>query len=136
MFGDPSNFKKETLTFEVIEFKEAYHAILEPPCYVKFMAVPNYTYLKLKMPGPHGVITVGSTYQHVYMCEVESCKLASAVLAVKELALIRENIPAEAPYSNRKVGSFEPTESIKEISLDPLGSSEKKLRVSAMLTPK
>jgi hypothetical protein len=26
------------------------------------MAIPNYTYLKLKMPGPNGVITVGSTY--------------------------------------------------------------------------
>jgi hypothetical protein len=31
------------------------------PCYAKFMVVPNYTYLKLKMPGPNGVITVGST---------------------------------------------------------------------------
>jgi hypothetical protein len=27
---------------------------------MKFMAVPNYTYMKLKMPGPHRVITVGS----------------------------------------------------------------------------
>jgi hypothetical protein len=25
------------------------------------MAVPNYTYLKLKMPGPKGTITVRST---------------------------------------------------------------------------
>jgi hypothetical protein len=28
------------------------------------MAVPNYTYLKLKMSGPNGIITVGSTYRH------------------------------------------------------------------------
>ena len=27
------------------------------------MAIPNYTYLKLKIPGPKGVITVGSTYK-------------------------------------------------------------------------
>jgi hypothetical protein len=26
--------------------------VLGRPCYAKFMAVPNYTYLKLKMPGP------------------------------------------------------------------------------------
>jgi hypothetical protein len=26
------------------------------------MVIPNYTYLKLKMPGPNGVITVGPTY--------------------------------------------------------------------------
>ena len=30
------------------------------------MAVPNYTYLKLKMPGPNGVITVGPTYKHAF----------------------------------------------------------------------
>jgi hypothetical protein len=30
------------------------------------MAVPNYTYLKLKMPGPNGVIIVGSAYKHTY----------------------------------------------------------------------
>jgi hypothetical protein len=41
--------------------------VLGRPCYAKFMAVPNYTYLKLKMPGPNGVITVGSTYRHAYV---------------------------------------------------------------------
>ena len=59
-FGDPVNYRMETLTFEVVGFHETYHAILGRPCYMKFMAVPNYTYLKLKMPGPHGVITVGT----------------------------------------------------------------------------
>jgi hypothetical protein len=62
-FGTPSNFRKETLTFEVVGFRGTYHAVLGRPCYAKFMAVPNYTYLKLKMTGPNGVITVGSTYR-------------------------------------------------------------------------
>ena len=70
------------------------------------------------------------------MCEVESCKLASAVLAAEKLTLIRESVPVEAPNSNRKVGSFEPTEGAKEISLDPQGLGEKKLRVSTTLNPK
>jgi hypothetical protein len=35
------------------------------------MAIPNYTYLKLKMPGPKGDITVGPTYRHAYDCDVE-----------------------------------------------------------------
>jgi hypothetical protein len=48
-FGDPSNFSKETLTFEVVGFFNTYHAALGRPCYVKFMAILNYTYLKLKM---------------------------------------------------------------------------------------
>jgi hypothetical protein len=51
-FGTPFNFQKETLTFEVVGFRGTYHEVLGRPCYTKFMAVPNYTYLKLKMPGP------------------------------------------------------------------------------------
>ena len=47
----------DTLTFKLVGFHGTYHAILGRPCYAKFMAVPNYTYLKLKMLGPHGVIT-------------------------------------------------------------------------------
>jgi hypothetical protein len=46
----PGNFCKETLTFEVVGFRDAYHAILGFLCYAKFMAVPNYTYLNMKMP--------------------------------------------------------------------------------------
>jgi hypothetical protein len=61
-FGDPSNFRKETLTFEVVRFRDTYHSVLGRPCYAKFMAILNYTYLKLKMLGPNGVITVHTTY--------------------------------------------------------------------------
>jgi hypothetical protein len=60
-FGDKSNFRTETLIFEVVRFHRTYHATLGRPCYAKFMAVPNYTYLKLKMLGSHGVITVGTS---------------------------------------------------------------------------
>jgi hypothetical protein len=67
-FGTPSNFRREALTFEVVGFRGTYHAVLARPCYAKFMVVPNYTYLKLKMSGPNGVITVGSTYRHAYEC--------------------------------------------------------------------
>ena len=59
MFGNRVNFRSEILTSEVVDFPGSYHAILGRPCYTKFMAIPNYTYLKLKMPGPNGVITVG-----------------------------------------------------------------------------
>ena len=43
----------------MVDFLGSYHAILGQPCYAKFMAIPNYTYLKLKMPGPNDVIIVG-----------------------------------------------------------------------------
>jgi hypothetical protein len=57
-FGDVRNFLKETVTFEVVGFSGMYHAILGRPAYATFMDVPNYTYLKLKIPRPKGIITV------------------------------------------------------------------------------
>jgi hypothetical protein len=53
-FGTPSNFRKETLTFEVVGFRGTYHTVLGRPCYAEFMAVPNYTYLNLKCQAPTG----------------------------------------------------------------------------------
>lgn len=52
--GEPTNFCKELLTFEVVTFSGTYHALLKRPCYVKFMVVLHYACLKLKMSGPHG----------------------------------------------------------------------------------
>jgi hypothetical protein len=48
----------------------AYHTILVRPCNAKFMVVPNYTYLKMKMSGPKGIITVGSSIEHEFDCDV------------------------------------------------------------------
>ena len=84
-FGTPSNYRKEVLTFEVVGFKGTYHAILGRPCYAKFMAVPNYTYLKLKMSGPNGVITVESTYEHAYDYDVECIEYAKALVEAETL---------------------------------------------------
>ena len=60
------------LNFEIADFPSAYHAILGRPCYAKFMAVPNYTYLKLKMPSAHGVITIGGDLQQAHLYEREN----------------------------------------------------------------
>ncbi|XP_066354832.1 uncharacterized protein [Miscanthus floridulus] len=57
-FGTPSNYRKEVLTFEVVGFKGTYHTILGRLCYAKFMAIPNYTYLKLKMPEYDDVLDI------------------------------------------------------------------------------
>jgi hypothetical protein len=112
-FGYPTNYRTETHTFEVVGFHGSYHAILGRPWYVKFMAVPNYTYLKLKMLGSHGVITIVSSFQRAYQCEVESCELASTVIASEELTVILEETAKEVPDSNRNSRSFEPAEGIK-----------------------
>jgi hypothetical protein len=62
-FRDASNYRTETVTFRVVKFSEPYHIILGQPCYMKFMVIPNYAYLKLKISGPTGVNTVESKTQ-------------------------------------------------------------------------
>ena len=42
MFGDQVHYRKETLSFEVIDFEGPYHAILRRPYYTKFMEIPSY----------------------------------------------------------------------------------------------
>jgi hypothetical protein len=72
------DFRTETLTFEVVGFSRMYHTILGRPAYAKFMVVPNYTYLKLKIPGLKGIITVGPTYQRTYDCDSECFQFVEA----------------------------------------------------------
>jgi hypothetical protein len=38
------------------------------PAYAKFMIASNYTYLKLKILGHNGIITIGTTYQCAFKC--------------------------------------------------------------------
>ena len=105
----------ETLTFKVVGFHETYHAILGRPCYAKFTVIPNYTYLKLKMLGPCGVITVGTYLQRTYECEVECCEHVAAIIFSKELTAIRKEVTKEAPDPKRSARSFEPVEGTKEV---------------------
>jgi hypothetical protein len=53
----------------VVNFTESYHIILGWPCYVKFMAISSYAYLKLKISGPTNVITVEAKTQQALDCE-------------------------------------------------------------------
>jgi hypothetical protein len=136
-FGTPDNFRKETLTFEVVGFRGVYHAILGRPCYTKFMAVPNYTYHKMKMPGPKGVITVGSSIEHAYDCDVECVEHAEALALDEALManmekLVNEDLDSTAKHAD----SFEAAEQTKEVPLDPTAPEGKALRVSSSLDPK
>jgi hypothetical protein len=83
--GDASNYRTEMLPFKVVDFFGPYHVILGQPCYVKFMAIPSYTYLKLKIPGPTGVITVEARARQVLDCEQSSIEPAAATIAAVEL---------------------------------------------------
>ena len=85
MFGSKANFRTETLTFKVVDWKGVYHAILGCPAYAKFMAVPIYTYLKLKLPGPNGVITVNGSFEQAYVSSREYYDLTTTAANSAEL---------------------------------------------------
>jgi hypothetical protein len=132
----PVCFRRETLTFEVVGFRGTYHAVLGRPCYAKFMAVPNYTYLKLKMSGPNGVITVRSTYRHAYECDVECVEYAEALAESEALIANLECLSKEVPDAKRLAGNFEPAEAVKSVALDPSNDACKQVRIGSELDPK
>ena len=76
VFGSATNFRKETLDFKVADWKYQYHDILGRPAFARFMAVPHYAYLKLKMPGPRGVITVSGSFIRSDRCDREFHKIS------------------------------------------------------------
>ena len=49
-FGTPENYRTEFLRFEVASFDCGYNAIIGRPRLAKFMAIPHYTCMILKMP--------------------------------------------------------------------------------------
>jgi hypothetical protein len=84
---------------------------------------PNYTYLKLKMPGPNGVITVGPTYKHAFECDVECVEYAGALAESEALIADLGSLSKEVPDVKRHASNFEPAETVKAVPLDsPSGS--------------
>jgi hypothetical protein len=75
-FGNRQNYRREKLDFEVMYWPSQYHAILGRPAFSRFMAVPHYTYLVLKMPGPNGIITVKGSFELSDLYDKEFHKMA------------------------------------------------------------
>jgi hypothetical protein len=98
------------------------------------MAIPNYTYLKLKMLGPGGIITVGTSFQRAYECEVKCCDHVAAIVASIELATLRKEVTEEAPDPKQSTGSFEPVEGSKEVLVGPGSTEGKTVHIGTMLS--
>ena len=120
----------------MVGFPGTYHTILGRPCYAKFTAVPNYTYLKLKMPGPNRIITVSTTNQHAYQCDVECIEQAEALADSVSIITSLGDGDQDIPDPKRHAGNFEPAEETKLVFLDPGSSEGRALRISLSLDPK
>ena len=79
VFGSPDNFQSEELVFDIVPFRSGYHALLGRTVFARFNAVPHYAYLKLKGPGPRGVITVNGNTERSLQTEVHTAALAVEV---------------------------------------------------------
>ena len=105
----------------MVDFLGSYHVILGRPCYTKFMAIPNYTYLKLKMLGPNGIITVSSAFSHAFMCDHKHFELATVVVHSFELPWLGELSTLVVLDCNKPTSSmaFRPLEETKAVGIDP-----------------
>ena len=65
-----------------------YHALLGRPALAKFMMVPRYAYLKAKMPGIKGIVTVAGDYKKSQDCAATSSRLAESLVIAQERRLL------------------------------------------------
>jgi len=139
-FGNAENFRSEIIPFQVVDLESPYHAILGRPAYARFMARPCYVYLKLKMPGPYGPITVEGSRSRATECDQQHVKIADSTCAKEDLTAYKEKVdPADTtilkkptPDNNPK---FQPAEDTKKVDFVP-GDSTQQFIIEAGLSDK
>jgi hypothetical protein len=143
-FGETrENYRTEYIKFEVADFETSYHAILGRPAIAKFMAVPHYTYLVLKMPSPGGVLSLQGDLKISFDCDTEVVELATTnqvpntmmeiYVASKKLAPSELDIPEKSDKANKP----QPCEEVQVKAIDlGTGDSSKTTMIGAGLDPK
>jgi hypothetical protein len=96
-FGKKGNSFHEPIWFEVVDISSPYHALLGRPALAKFMEVPHYAYLKMKLPGPQGVITILGCFKKSMECARASSHLAEALVIAKEKRQILYRVALTQP---------------------------------------
>jgi hypothetical protein len=120
-FGTPENYKTEFLRFEVASFDCGYNTIIGRPGLAKFMAIPHYSYMILKITGPQGIITVHAGFQGAMECFRGAIQVA---LTTKPptTSSVQANTKPEGDLAipaneAQAVTSMRPTEETKRINL-------------------
>ena len=67
------------MNFFVADFDTAYHANLSRPALAKFMVVPHYVYMMLKIPTEQGILTLWANVSTAYDCEREGIAITEAM---------------------------------------------------------
>jgi hypothetical protein len=140
-FGETrENYNTEYINFEVVDFETSYHAILGRTTITKFMAVPHYTYLVLKMPSPTSVLSLQGDLKISFDCDTEAAELAATnqvpnammeiYAASKKLAPSELDIPEKSDNANKP----QPAEEVQVKTIDlRTGGSSKTTTIGAGL---
>jgi hypothetical protein len=143
-FGETrENYCTEYIKFEVADFETSYHDILSKPAIAKFMAVPHYTYLVLKMPSPAGVLSLQGDLKISFDCDTEVVELAATnqvpntmmeiYVASKKLAPTELDIPEKSDTTNKP----QPSEEVQVKVIDlGTGDSSKTTMIGVGHDPK
>jgi hypothetical protein len=143
-FGETrDNYRTEYVKFKVTDFETSYHAILGRPAIAKFMAVPHYTYLVLKMPSLAGVLSLQGDLKISFNCDTEVVELATTnqvpnammeiYVASKKLSPSELDIPEKLDKANKP----QPAEEVLVNTIDfGTGDSSKTTTIGAGLDPK
>jgi hypothetical protein len=97
LFGEKDNFRRELIWFKVVDLNSPYHALLGRPTLAKFTAIPHYAYLKMKLPGPRGVITITGCYKKSMECTKASSKLVEALVVAEENHQLLQQVALTQP---------------------------------------
>src|SRR4051812_5109639 len=83
-FGTEENFRREPIWFEVADLSSPYHALFGLPTIAKFMLNTYLPYLKMKLPGPNGIITVTGDFRKSLECTPAGSNLADSLVIAEE----------------------------------------------------
>jgi hypothetical protein len=67
-----------------MDLPSQYHVILGRHAFLRFMVVPHYIYLVLKMLGPRGIITVKGSFKLSDLCDKEFHNMAQNFSMIAE----------------------------------------------------
>jgi hypothetical protein len=137
------NYRTEYIKFEFADFETSYYAILGRPAIAKFMAVPHYMYMVLKMPSPAGVLLMQGVLKISFDCDTEAVELAATnqvpslmleiYAASMKLAPTELEIPEKTDTSNKP----QPSEEVHVKAIDLRTSDNSKTTmIRAGLDPK
>jgi hypothetical protein len=127
LFGKKGNNRRDPIWFEVVDISSPYHALLGRPALAKFMVVPHYAYLKMKLPGPRGMITVSGCFKKSLACAKASSQLAEALVIAEEKQQLLHRVELtqqDVPARQSPVEQFKPGNDTNKILLDESDQSK------------